>query len=101
MNQFFIVDNAANRYPLAGYYAVVERNGEEYMELFYAGDPDDPVAISFRGLLDFQAVQQSEVNEQDGAVIGLLFLVPPNKEFVRVQNQTGDGGDINLASRGP
>jgi hypothetical protein len=98
-NQYRIVDSSAETYNLAGYYAIIERNGEEYMELFYAGDPDDPQAVAFRGMLDFQAVQRSELNDQEDAVIGLLFLVPPNKQFVKVENQTGDGGDISIRSR--
>jgi hypothetical protein len=99
VNQYYIVDNNANRYPLSGYYGIVTRaRGEQYIELFYTGGPDDPLSASYNGMLDFKDIQRNEINDQDEALIGLLFLVPPDTEFVRVENQAGDGGDIRMRS---
>jgi hypothetical protein len=99
LSQYYIVDHNANRYPLAGYYAIVTRaRGEQFIELFFVGGPDDPLSISYNGMLDFKDLERSEINDQDDSVIGLLFLVPPDTEFRRVENQTGEGGEINLRS---
>lgn len=100
LNQFQLVDRNANTYPLAGYYAIVKRSRGEFIELFYAGDPDDPAAISATHMLDFKSVDRQEINDRDGTTIGLLFLVPPNTEFVRIQNQAGDGAELSLRSGG-
>ncbi len=99
LNQYYAEDTAANRYPLAGYYAIVTRGREEYIELFYAGDPDSPEAISFNQMLDFKQLQRSEINDQDESVISLLFLVPPGTEIRRIVNQSGDGGEVRLRAR--
>jgi hypothetical protein len=101
LNQYILVDKNAEEYPLAGYYAIVNRSRGEYIELFYAGDPDDPASVSSRAMLDFQHLERSEINDGDDTIIGLLFVVPPRTEFVRVQNQTGEGGDLALSSHGP
>lgn len=101
LNQYILVDKNAEEYPLVGYYAIVNRSRGEYIELFYAGDPDDPASVSFRAMLDFQRLDRSEINDRDDTIIGLLFVVPPRTDFVRVRNQTGEGGDLALSSHGP
>ena len=100
VNQYFIRDKFGNTYPLVGYYAIVKRSGEEYIELFYAGGPDEPTSAAFRGMLDFKELDRKEINDQEDTIICLLFLVPPNTELVRVENQAHDGGDIKITSRG-
>jgi hypothetical protein len=99
LNQYYAEDTAANRYNLAGYYAIVQRGREEYIELFYAGDPDSPEAISFNHMLDFKQLERREINDQDDSVIGLLFVVPPNTEIRKIVNQANDGGEVNLRTR--
>lgn len=100
INQYYIVDKKAERYPLVGYYAIVTRGSEQYLELFYSGGPDTEFGAAYNGMLDFKELKRSEINDQDDTVISLLFLVPPNTEFKRVQNQKGDGGDVRIQSRG-
>jgi len=99
LNQYRIVAANGDTFDLAGYYAIVRRPNGEYIELFYAGGPDEPTSAGYRHMLDFKNLERHEINEQDDTVIGLLFLVPPDTEFRRVENQAGDGGDIRLRSR--
>ncbi len=101
LSQYEIVDANANKYPLAGYFALVTRaRGQEYIELFYAGGgPDDSLSITYNRMLDFKDIDRGELNDSEDTIIGLLFLVPPSTEFRRVQNQSGEGGEINLRSR--
>jgi hypothetical protein len=99
LNQYYAIASNGDSYPLSGYYAIVKRGGEEYIELFYNGDPDSPEALSYKHMLDFRDLERNEINDQDDAVIGLLFIVPPNTEFKRIENQNKDGGDVRLQSR--
>lgn len=99
LNQYFVEDSNANSYPLAGYYAIVTRGSEEFVEVFFAGDPDEPTAMGYRNMLDFRDLERSEINDRDDTIIGLLFLVPPNTEFVKVVNQRNEGGEIRLRTR--
>lgn len=100
LNQYRIIAHNGEQYHLAGYYAIVKRPRGEYIELFYAGGPDEPTSVSYNHMLDFKNFERGEVYNQDDTVIGLLFVVPPDTEFTRVENQTGDGGEIRLKSRG-
>ncbi len=91
-NQYFAVDEDGTRYELAGYYAIVPRGGDQYVELFFS---PDPVGEGFRGMLDFRDDGlRRELQDQDEASLGLLFLVPPGKKIVSVQNQGGGGVDF-------
>ena len=84
-NQYQAVDDTGESYPLVGYYAMLKKGGQDYVELVYL--PDDP---SFRGLLDFKdASVRKDLENQDDAVLGLLFLVPPGKSIVAVSSQGG------------
>ena len=85
VNQYYVEDHAGEAYPLVGYYAIVKKGGQDYVELVYL--PDDP---SFRQLLDFKdASVKNDLESQDDAVLGLLFLVPPGKSIVAVKSQGG------------
>ena len=99
VNQYRLVDTNGDYHWLSGYYAIVTRGrGEEYIEMFLAGGPDDPLSISYKSMLDFKNLERDEINDQDDTIISLLFLVPPNTHFRRVENQAGEGGDVNLRS---
>ncbi len=101
LNQYRVVDDRGNTHPMVGYYGKVTRRGEEYVEFFYNGDASDPVVNpGYASMLDFKDLEQSEINDADNATLGLFFLVPKGVRIVRVENQTGDGGDINI-STGP
>ena len=70
---------------MVGYYAVVRRSGEDYFELVYL--PDDP---SFRQMLDFRDGQVRRLlQDQDDAVLGLIFAVPPGKTIVALDAGAG------------
>ncbi len=91
LNQYWAEDNEGNRYPLVGYFAIVPRSrGTTYLELFFAGGPDDPLSITFRGMLDFKHIEPRELTQEE-AELGLLFLVPPGKTIRGITNQKGDG----------
>jgi hypothetical protein len=84
-NQYQAFDETGNGYPLVGYYAITKKGDQDYVELVYL--PDDP---SFRGMLDFRdAAVRRALQDQDDAVLGLLFLVPPGKGIVAVGSQGG------------
>ena len=90
-NQYSAYDNEGNRYPLVGYFAIVPRSrGTTYLELFFAGGRDDPLSMTFRGMLDFKHIEPRELT-QEQAELGLLFLVPPGKMIREITNQKGDG----------
>ena len=82
-NQYRANDDMANQYMLCGYFAIVQQDGEEYIELYITGEFNAP---GFRSLLDFKHLRTSHLN-QSSAVIGLLFYVPPGCHIGRVENQ--------------
>lgn len=88
LNQYKAIDDTGQSYMLCGYFAVVERNGRQYLEMYYTGQPDDP---AFRGMLDFKQIEAKSLPNQDGAELGLLFLVPKGRRIVELQNQVGAG----------
>jgi len=84
-NQYQCYDETGTPYPLVGYYAIVKKGDQDYVELAYL--PDDP---SFRGMLDFKdAAVRKALQDQDNAVLGLIFLVPPGKGIAAVGSQGG------------
>lgn len=87
VNQYKAVSSSGASYPLAGYYAIVNRINQEYFELYITGEPDSP---TFRGTLNFQSVTKYELREDD-AVLGLLFYVPPRTIVRSVHNQIEHG----------
>ena len=99
LNQYYAVTNRGKKYQMVGYYGKVKRRGEDYIELFYNGSPDDPGNPSYAGMLDFKDLNQAEVNDADDAEVGLIFLVPKGHTVVRVENQTGQGGEVNIPTR--
>jgi len=99
VNQYVAVDTNGEEWPLSGYYAMVQRGGDEYIELFFTGGLDTTLGASYRNMLDFKHLERGEINDQDDSVISLFFLVPPNTEIKRIENQAGDGGDVRLRAR--
>lgn len=95
LNQYKAVDDRGDSYDLCGYYAVVRRGGEEFIELFYNGDPADPADPGFRSMLDFKDLKANEVNGEDSE-IGLYFHVRRGRTILRIENQRGDGGDVRI-----
>ena len=84
---------------MAGYYAIVRRGREEFIELFYNGPPDDPLDPAWRNMLDFKTLSFREVFNSDDAEVGMIFLVPKGRTVVRFQNQAGEGQDVNYPIR--
>jgi hypothetical protein len=84
-NQYKAVDSSGESYDLVGYYAIVKKGDQTYFELVYV--PDDP---SFRQMLDFKDKSvRTLLQDQDAAVLGLIFAVPPGKDLVAVSSQGG------------
>jgi hypothetical protein len=85
VNQYKAYDDTGKDYDLVGYYAIVKKGDQDYVELVYL--PDD---LSFRGMLDFKDTSvRKALQDQDSAVLGLLFLVPPGKGIAAVGSQGG------------
>lgn len=101
LNQYLIEDTSANDFPMVGYYAITKRGDEEFIEMFYNRDPDDPMDPGYASMLDFKSLDRDEINDSDNTIVCLMFLVPPKTEFRAVKNQTGDGGEIRMKSFGP
>ncbi len=99
LNQYYVLDDGGNRRPMAGYYAIVRRGREEFIELFYNGPPDDPLDPAWRNMLDFKTLSFREVFNSDDAEVGMIFLVPKGRTVVRFQNQAGEGQDVNYPIR--
>lgn len=95
-NQYFAVDDVGTKHKLMGYWAIVPRDGGEYIEFFLA-PPGDP---TFRSMLDFKEVKPAELM-QEGAEVGLLFYCPLGARIVDVVNQAGAsvGGDLHIQLR--
>lgn len=91
VNQYSAVDNQGKKYPLAGYYVQVKRGGEDFIELYYSGGAEDS---GFRGMLDLKEVKRSELANQDEAVLGLIFIVDPQVQIVRIENQLRQGIEV-------
>lgn len=96
VNQYFARDEAGGKHPLVGYYATVRRGNQEYIELFLNGPGDDKINPSYSGFLDFKELTRQELNEQDDAIISLIFYVEPGRRIVKIENQTGDGGEVSI-----
>jgi hypothetical protein len=91
LNQYAVVTDRDTEVSLAGYYAIVERGGQEYFELYLAG-PDE---VAYTGLLDFKHVTRQELRSGT-AIVGFIFFVPPGQNIVRFQNQTKQGIQFDL-----
>lgn len=99
LNQYTAVDKQGNEYMLAGYYAVVKRGGKNFLELYFTGDPDSPEATSFRQMLDFKDVKIRELTSSDDAVLGLIFLVRPDKIIHEIRTQDGKKLEVNYTMK--
>ncbi len=84
-NQYHAVDREGTSYMLAGYYAIVKRDGKDFVELYFSPDPE---GTGSRGMVDLKEVKFNEL-EHDDSILGLIFLVPPGKTIVAVQSQGG------------
>ncbi|GEM_PF-1455602 len=100
LNQYYAEDVNANQYFLAGYFAIVKRNNQDYIELFFNGDPDDPWDPSYKHMLDFKEIDRHEINDQDDAILGLIFVVPDGTKIRAIKNQAGEGVDIRIEAAG-
>jgi hypothetical protein len=94
MNQYFAISATGDQYQLHGYYALVQRDGEEYIELYFT---PDLATSGFRGMLDFQTDGVRRLlSDQEDARLGLIFLVPRGAEITAVKAGTGT---VDLGTR--
>ncbi|MBL8878566.1 MAG: hypothetical protein JNG88_05545 [Phycisphaerales bacterium] len=91
INQYYAVDTQGGRHPLIGYYALIKRNGEDYVELRMSNPGD----ADFRQMLDFKNVTRNDLTGPDEAIVGLIFQVAPGKQINKISNQTGAGVEVN------
>lgn len=90
-NQYRLRDDSGGEYPLSGYYAVVQRDGKEFIEFYLVGEVDAP---AFRGALDFKNISNRELRAPD-TEIGLLFFVQPG---VTLKELDSGGGRVDFPS---
>jgi hypothetical protein len=93
LNQYEAVDDRGDTYRLAGYYGLIKRNNNQFIELFFHGDPAEP---GYNSMLDFKSLDRQEVYNGEESEVGLVFLVRPGVTIVRIKNQSGDGQDIEI-----
>ena len=97
LSTYIAIDSTAEQYPMVGYYALVTRSGQQYIELYYTGGSEAESAAN-RGMLDFRNLERNEINDQEDSVLGMLFLVPNGRTIVRIQNNGGDGADVRYVA---
>ena len=86
-NQYQALDETGSSHPLAGYYALIKKDGQDYIELFFTPNPEES---GFRGMLEFKTPGiKTALQDQPDAVLGLIFVVPPGKGIVAVTSQAG------------
>lgn len=91
-NVYTAIGNDGKTYPLAGYYALYDRDGDQYLELFYTPNPAD---VGFQGRLDKLSREgRKALREHPDAILGLIFVVPPGTCIKAVE--TGGGGSVAL-----
>lgn len=95
LNQYFAVDDRGERHPMTGYFAIVKRGRDQFIELFFNGGEDEPLDPAYKGMLDFKDLKADEVN-QDDSEICLLFLIRGGRTILRIENQQKDGGDVRI-----
>lgn len=98
LKQYYLEDNLAEIYPLAGAFAIVTRGNNEFVEVYYSGQsPDAPDAAANRSMLDFNEVERQELN-QAGTKLGLIFIVKEGVE-IRKLKIGPDEIDVNYRVR--
>jgi hypothetical protein len=81
-NQYFAVDSTGERHMLAGYYAIVPRGNRQYVELYYNEDPE---GTGSRGMVELDTQNRRALREEDDAILGLLFVIPPGRCIERIE----------------
>lgn len=98
VNQYMVVDNNANSYRMVGYWATVKRGDKEFFEIYYdwSADGGDPgPSATNHSMLDFKEISANEYNADDSTVT-LMFLVKAKSQLTKLQNQKGEGKEINF-----
>lgn len=89
VNQYKCSCESGNTYMLSGYYAIVKRGGNDYIELFYSGaPPGEPTG--YNHMLNFSNITSAEL-QADDTVLGLLFVVKAGEVVTGVSNQQDQG----------
>lgn len=86
VNQYRAIDVPGNEHPLAGYFAVVKKDGKEYLEFFFT---PEPLETGFDGMLKLSTETRRLLRQQEDAVLGLLFVVPKGTCIVSIKSQGG------------
>ncbi|MBK9121327.1 MAG: CvpA family protein [Phycisphaerales bacterium] len=88
-NQYYAADDVGELYPLAGYYAVVTRNNDQYFELFFEPNPLD---AGYNQMLNFSDTGlMRQLQNDNTAVLGLIFVIPKGVNIVALNSRQRDG----------
>ncbi len=85
-NQYRAVDKSGTRHELAGYYALVKKNGQDYIEFFFTPRPQE---VGFRGMVELDPDTRKLLRDQADAVLGLIYVVPPGTCIYAIESQGG------------
>lgn len=92
-NQYVAIDRVGEKHKLCGYYAIVKRGEDQFIEMYYVPAPDD---VGYSGLLNFSDSSiRRELRDQEEAILGLIFVVPPGTCITKIQSQ---GGSVDFGS---
>lgn len=92
-NQYRAEDNTGHPHELAGYYGIIKRGEQTYIELYYYPNEDDRMQATprFDGGLRWEfSGMNAALGEQEDAVFGLLFLLPPGTSITKIRSQGGE-----------
>ncbi|MBK8913622.1 MAG: CvpA family protein [Phycisphaerales bacterium] len=96
LNQYRLIDSGGGRHELAGYYGIVRRNNDDFIEFYFTPNPADD---GFRGMIDFKEIRIPDlIAGRDDAALGLIFVVPPGTTFSHIETQTRKRVEVSLQS---
>lgn len=83
------VGSDGQQYGTVGFYGIASRAGGRYLELYYAGGPETPSGMSFRGTLEFTELNRVEITRTSDSILVVMFLMPEGVELREVVDQRG------------
>ena len=92
LNRYQAIDDQGRSYDTCGYYALVKIDGKEYVEFFFTPDPGE---VGYNGELGLDQPTRRALRDQEDAIFGLYFVVPPGTCIKKVVNQNGQGNDFS------
>lgn len=81
-NVYSAVDRSGAQYFLAGYYAIVKREGRDYIEMFFTPDPGE---VGYQSRVELSQDVRQALRNQPDAILGLIFVVPDGACLTRLE----------------